>query len=132
MISKWRFCVFLLLLVQGCLHLSGVGAAYREVWLENTVDVDITSVAIGREGNGCSEFGVLGSKGAGKVAVVAVRFDSEFPVRWEQDFNGVWHHALVDLRQFKDVENRAIIMRYAGDGRWEASLGREIRSAKKK
>ncbi len=127
---KLKLMVYCLLvaLAQGCLHFSDALGTYREVWLENTVDVKITSVTIGRKGDKSSKFGVLGSKGAGKVAGVQVFFKSDFPIQWEENFDGVWHHALVDLRSFKGIENRAIILRYKGGGKWEAQLGREIRS----
>ncbi len=127
MISKWLLYSFLLFLVQGCQHLADATVAYREVWLENTVDVDITSVATGRRGDGCSEFGVLGSKGAGKVAGVPIRFVSDFLIQWEENFDGVFHQTVVDLRRFKGVENRAIILRYKGNDKWETQLGRTIR-----
>ena len=119
-------CGLLLLLGGGCAHLPDTIMAYREVWLENTVDVDITSVNLGSRDDKCSEFGVLGTKGAGKVAGVPVRFSAKFPIEWEENFDNTWHRAVVDLRRFKDTENRAIILRYTGDGKWEALPGREI------
>lgn len=125
-------CGMLALLGGGCLYFPHSGMVYREVWLENTVDVDITSVNVGSRDDKCSEFGVLGTKGAGKVAGVPLRFAAKFPIEWEENFDNTWHHAVVDLRRFKDTENRAIILRYTGDGKWEAVAGREIPPRKDK
>ncbi|OGV67895.1 MAG: hypothetical protein A2498_10820 [Lentisphaerae bacterium RIFOXYC12_FULL_60_16] len=97
--------------------------------VENTFPVKITSVRMGGADHH-SDFGVLGSKGAGATAGVPVRFVEEFPIEWEENYDGIWHHAVVDLRRFKDIENRAIILRYKGGGIWEAELGREIRPRK--
>jgi len=119
------FLAFMVICVFGCRNLNRDDRSYREVRIENTVAVKITSVRIGAADH-CSDFGILGSKGAGKAAGVPVRFESAFPIEWEEKFNNIWHRAAVDLRRFKDTENRAIILRYTGDGKWEALPGREI------
>ncbi len=117
--------VFMVINLVGCRSLTRGDLTYREVRLENTVAIKITSVRLGDADNR-SDLGVLGSKGSGATAGVAVRFDSKYPIEWEENFDNTWHHAVVDLRRFKDTENRAIILRYTGDGKWEALPGREI------
>jgi len=110
----------------GCTHLPETMLTYLEVRLENNADVKISSVAIGK-GDECSDFGLLGSKGAGATAVVPVEFIRDFSVKWEENFDDKEREATVDLRQFEGVKNRAITVRYKGHGQWEAELGREIR-----
>jgi hypothetical protein len=112
--------------VIGCTHLPETKVTYLEVRLENSADVKISSVAIGK-GDQCSDFGLLGSKGAGATAVVPVEFVRDYPVIWEEAFDGKERQAVIDLRQFEGVKNRAITVRYKGNGQWEAELGREIR-----
>jgi hypothetical protein len=48
-------------------------------------------------------------------------------VTWEENFDDNERRAIVDLRQFEGVKNRAITVRYKGNGLWETELGREIR-----
>lgn len=110
----------------GCTHLPETMLTYLEVRLENNADVKISSVAIGK-GAQCSDVGLLGSKGAGATAVVPVEFVRDYPVIWEEAFDGKERQAVIDLRQFEGVKNRAITVRYKGNGQWEAELGREIR-----
>jgi hypothetical protein len=112
--------------VIGCTHLPKTQVTYLEVWLENTSDVKVSFVALGKADQ-CSDFGLLGSKGAKKVAVVPVQFIRDFPVTWEENFDDNERRAIVDLRQFEGVKNRAITVRYKGNGLWETELGREIR-----
>jgi hypothetical protein len=124
---KLKLTVVLALLGSvGCAYLPETKVTYLEVWLENTSDVKVSSVALGKADQ-CSDFGLLGSKGAKKVAVVQVQFIRDFPVKWEENFDDKERQTVIDLRQFERVKNRAIAVRYKGNGQWEAELGREIR-----
>ncbi len=130
---KWNLILVLAFWasVIGCTHLPEARLTYLEVRLENDADVKVSSVAIGK-GDQCSEFGLLGSKGAGATAVVSVEYIREFPVKWEENCDDKERQATVDLRKFEGVKNRAITLRYKGNGQWEAELGREIRPTKDK
>lgn len=112
--------------VSGCVSVLQEPSTWVEVWLENEADVKVSSVATGAD-DYHSDFGILGSKGAGKTAVVGVRFTATFPIEWEENFDGKTRRATVDLRSLADVKNRAIILAYNGNGRWEARPGRTIR-----
>lgn len=98
---------------------------YLEVWVENASDVGVSSVMLGAADR-CSDLGLLGGKGAKKVAVVPVEFVRDFPVTWEEKFGERERRASIDLRRFGVVKNRALIVRYRGNGQWDAELGREV------
>jgi hypothetical protein len=103
--------------VAGCQHLFRGEEFYVSVTMQNQSDVKITGVSIG-SGKSCSRFGVLGSKGAGKGAVVPVCFRSNFPVQWEEGDNEKVMRADVDLRNL--VGSNYITLIYKGNGVWVA------------
>ena len=97
-----------------------------EVWMENHAETTITDVSIGPVEH-CSGFGYLGSKGAAAVAGVGVQFVESFPIQWSQSAPTRHYRGVVDLSSFADLNNRALIIAYQGNGVWKAELGREIK-----
>ena len=114
---RWIFIVAFLVSVAGCRHFVHGEEFYVSVTMQNESAVKITGVAIG-SGKSCSRFGILGSKGAGKGAVVPVCFTSNFPIQWEEGPDDQEHNATVDIRKF--AGSNYITLTYQGNNVWVA------------
>jgi hypothetical protein len=113
-------------ILTGCAHLFRPPLYWVDVLIENRADTKITDVSIGPSYHH-SGFGIIGSKGAAKGAVVGIQFISDFPVEWTESAIPGLHRSKIDLSTFSKLKNRGITLFYVGDGMWKAELGREIK-----
>lgn len=109
------------LLIAGCLT-SKPDIDYASVRLQNNADVRVSWVTIGKKPYK-SDFGILGSKGADKGAVVPVCYSKTFPISWRE---GSYEHGIdkyyeLDLSALKGSQRLTIF--YNGNDVWGARPG---------
>ena len=105
----------------GCVTFKPV-VNYASVRLQNNADVKVSWISIGKKPFK-SDFGILGSKGAEKGAVVPVCYSKAFPISWREDSyeNGVDKYYELDLSSLKGSQRLTIF--YNGNGVWSAMPG---------
>lgn len=114
---RYLFVAIVFLSIQGCRQFYQGEEYYVSVTMINQSDTTITGVSIG-SGRSSSRFGILGRKGAGKGAVVPIRFIPNFAVRWEEGQTDHKHLATVDISGLAGCNH--IILTYQGNGVWAA------------
>ena len=107
--------------VAGCVT-SSHEVNYASVRLQNNADVKISWVSIGRKPYK-SDFGILGSKGAEKGAVIPVSFSKAVPIYWREGSyeHGVDKYYELDLSALKGSQRLTIF--YNGNDAWGARPG---------
>lgn len=113
----WLCVVTVCVSVAGCRLIPQTNEDYVSVTMQNQSANRITGVSIGA-GESCSRFGLLGSRGAGKGAVVPISFVSNFPIQWEEGADEQKKNAQVDLSSL--VGSLYITLTYQGNGMWVA------------
>lgn len=121
---KNRCIIFALLMsmLAGCAHQGTLAPSHASVRIQNNANVKVSWVSIGKKPYK-SDFGILGSKGADKGAVVPVSYAKNFPIQWREGpyETGIDRYSEIDLSEMKGISRITIF--YQGNGTWEVKAG---------